>query len=454
VRAAQGAHAIIDGGGTLGFVIRVRDTPNMTFQGLTIQNGATGIEFDGIDGGRVFDCMTVSTGQAVAFRLSSHGVVAHSKLEGSVYGTGSTGTIVEFTEIYGSNDAGLSLGADSRYCRYSHNSIHDNGGANIDLDDASNMIVDANLVYMTPPTSKTTVGILFGDQADENVTAPVLHDLRITNNIVIHNEGGIRFRSESFPGRSAMKNVTIVNNTVVDNGTVAIEWDAGPHQGSAVSNNIFAGRDGESFLLDAHSTDGVTFDHNLWFLPDVSNPFAWGSSTYDHDGWVAAIGGAPGDVASDPLFSGAWDLPTTNLYPSAESPATDAATSREAAPRDFFGASRPFGSVPDMGALELDGKPPRDLSTPPGLIDSLGTGGGTPNGGTPNTDGSTDSGNASEGMGRVGAGGSAGAASRTTSTGSGNCGCRFAPHSAFPAWALPAVVALARRSGSRRRRVG
>ena len=49
---------------------------------------------------------------------------------------------------------------------------------------------------------------MLADESYPNVTAPVLTDITITNNVVIDNEAsGIRFWDGSFPGQSALKNV-------------------------------------------------------------------------------------------------------------------------------------------------------------------------------------------------------------------------------------------------------
>jgi MYXO-CTERM domain-containing protein len=354
VRAAPGEQVIIDGGRTDSFVLQAGETPDMTFQDLVITNGATGISFYQTDGGEVRGCITRGSSGSVSFYFSSHGYVAGSTLEGSVSGKASDGTVLENNEIYGSGAEGITLHADSKNCRYSHNVVHDNTSVNIYLDSISNTLVDGNLVYMTLPTSKETIGIMLADESYANVTAPVLADITITNNVVLNCESGIRFWDGEFPGQSALRNVLIANNTVLDNATTALKWDAGPHQNTRVVNNVFAGHSANQLLLlQANSTTGVALDHNLWSLDGVAEPFLWGSTTYDHPGWVTATSQGSGDVLGDPLLAGTWSLPVANLKLSQTSPALDQGVALAQVATDFDGAARPAGFGVDIGAFEL-----------------------------------------------------------------------------------------------------
>jgi MYXO-CTERM domain-containing protein len=442
VRAAAGAKPVIDGGGG-DFVIQAGETPNMTFQGLTIRNGSTGFSIYQADGCQVIDCVTESTGGSVSFYFSSKGYVSGSKLEGSVSGKNSDGTVIEYNEIYGSGAEGITLHADSKNCRYSHNAVHDNTSVNIYLDSISNTLVDGNLVYMSDPGGGSTVGIMLADESYPNVTAPVLTDITVINNVVIHNESGIRFWDGSFPGQSALKNVVIANNTVVDNATSQIKWDAGPHQNTVVQNNIFAAQSGKGLLaLQANSTIGVSLDHNLWYLPGIAAPFLWGSATYDAAGWASATGNGAGDVTVDPSFASAWDLPADNLSLAAGSPAIDSGIALAQVTTDYLGAARPAGSGYDLGAFEYGATPPTG-----------GSGGGPPGTGGAATGGSTagGSGGASAGTGGVPASGGSGAnAAKAGASDDGGCGCRVPrPRGGSAPWALVALgLALLRRRGA------
>lgn len=423
VRAAPGARPVIDGDGASGFVLQAGETPDMTFQGLTVRNGGVGIEFYQADGGQVIDCTAESTGGSVAFYYASGGQVSGCKLEGSVSGKGSDGTVIEDNEIYGSGAEGITLHADSKNCRYSRNVVHDNSSVNIYLDSISNTVVDSNLVYMTLPTDKTTVGIMLADESYTDVTEPVLRDITITNNVLIDNESGIRFWDGDFAGQSALRNVTIAHNTVINNRTTAIKWDTGPHRNAVVRNNIFAGESGRQLLLlQANSTDGVVLDHNLWFLPGVQSPFLWGSDTRDHAGWATATGQGQGDVSEDPGLVGAWSLPVDNLKLSATSPAIDSGTS-VGVDHDFDTAARPEGDGPDLGAFERGAAPVTGGAGATGgeggsggSGGSVGTGGAGAAGADAGNGGATDGG-AGTGGATDGSGGEAGSAGRETAGG-------------------------------------
>jgi MYXO-CTERM domain-containing protein len=445
VRAAPGESPVIDGDGTGNFVVQAGETPDMTFQGLTLKNGSTGFSIYQADGGQVIDCVTESTGGAVSFYFSSKGLVSGSKLEGSVSGKNSDGTVIEYNEIYGSGAEGITLHADSKNCVYRGNVVHDNTSVNIYLDSISHTLVDSNLVYTSAGNADPPVGIMLADEAYPNVTAPVLTDITIINNVLIDNESGIRFWDGNFKGQSALKNVLIANNTVIGSKTSSIKWDAGPHQGTTVQNNVFASKLGSGLLLQANSTTGVSLDHNLWFLPGVSDPFLWGNTSYDHAGWDSATGFGSGDVTADPSFAGAWSLPAENLKLASGSPAVDTGVALSAVDHDFAGGARPAGSGFDMGAFELGASPPDG-----GL-------GGAPSGGAGGSSGSVGTG-ASSGMGAAGGtpgsgGTAAGGSSASSGSGDdGGCGCRVGERPASGGWLLALLGLLALRSlGTTRR---
>jgi hypothetical protein len=434
ISAAPGHSPVIDGGGASGFIIQAGETPMMTFQGLTVQNGGAGLHFYYADDGEVIDCTTIGTG--VSFYHANRGYVSGSNIEGSVSGKESDGTVIEDNEIWGSGAEGITLHADSKNCRYSRNVVHDNTSVNIYLDSISHTLVEANLVYMSPGAPEVTVGIMLADESYDNVTAPVLTDITIINNVVIGNESGIRFWDGHFAGQSGLRNVLIANNTVVNNDTSALKWDAGAHDGTIIRNNIFAAESGSGLLmLQANSTTGITLDHNLWYLPGIASPFLWGSTSYDHAGWASATGHGTGDVAVDPSFVSDWDLPAQNLRLSESSPAVDAGEPLAEVPTDFDGGARPFGASYDLGAFEYGAEP---------------AGGG----GTGGTGAAGGAGAAGAAGGTGGTAGSAGGDVNPAADGGedeGGCGCRTVGGSSekLP-WQILAgiVIALSRRRRS------
>jgi hypothetical protein len=364
ISAATGASPVIDGGGSDNFVLQAGETPSMTFRGLTARNsGGSGFHFYYADDGQVIDCKTESVGGAVEFYFSSRGYVAGCDLEGGVAGKESDGTVLEGNYIHHSRAEGITLHANSSNCRYLSNVVYDNVSVNIYIDAAWNMVIDGNLVYMTGDPPEELAGIQLADESYENVTSPVMHDIVVTNNVLVNNYYGIVFWEGEFPGESAMKNVTIAGNTIVNSKAVSMTWDRGPHENTSVRNNIFVNESGVGLLLlVAKSTSGVALDHNLWYMPDVDEPFNWGGGTvYTHDAWMGLSGQGAGDVLENPLFAGDWSLPVENFVPAEGSPAIDAGVEIPGLDHDFQRNGRPAGTAFDLGAFEHGAAPADDL---------------------------------------------------------------------------------------------
>ena len=366
VRAMPGATPVIDGASgsaSAGFVLQA-GTPDMTFQGLTIQNSsADGIEVYQADGGQVIDCTTTGiSGNAVTFYYANDGLVSGSKLQGGVGGRRSTGTVVEDSELYGcTNHEGITIYDDSTNCQYLHNVIHDNFSVNLYLDSISHSVIDGNLIYESTPGNNDVVGLELSDETYSDLPAPVNSHNTIVNNVIIGNEWGIQFWKGDFASGSGLIDDVISNNTLVNN-LGAIKWDAGAHSGTTIENNIVvvASSMAATYLLQANSTSGITLDHNLWYAPGLDQAFLWGSGAgaADHAAWIAASGQGMGDVLSNPSFAGAWTAPpATNLELAMGSPAIDVGVAIAAVTDDFLGAPRPHGSGYDLGAFEYGSTP-------------------------------------------------------------------------------------------------
>jgi uncharacterized protein (TIGR03382 family) len=362
VRALPGATPVIDGTNgsqSAGFILQA-GTPNMVFQGLTLQNSAAdGFEIYQSDGCQIVDSTTTGiTGNAVTFYYANQGLVSDCKLQGGVGGRRSTGTIVQNSELYGSmNHEGITIYDDSTNCQYLHNVIHDNYSVNLYLDSISHSIIDGNLIYESTPGNNNLVGLEISDETYSDLPAPVNSYNTIINNVIVGNEWGIQFWSGDFPpGTSGLKYDVISNNTLVNN-LGAVKWDAGDHVGTTLENNIVvvASTMTPSYLLQANSTTGITLDHNLWYAPSLAQAFQWGSGAdaVDHAGWVTASGQGAGDVLLDPAFAGMWTAPpATNLELTAGSPAIGTGIPLAAVKDDFLGAARPANGGFDIGAFQ------------------------------------------------------------------------------------------------------
>ena len=121
---------------------------------------------------------------------------------------------------------------------------------------------------------------MLADESYPNVTAPVLTDITITNNVVIHNESGIRFWDGSFPGQSALKNVhhRQQHRGRQQDDCHQVGRRPAPEHRRGEQHLRRADRVKQALLLQANSLTGVSLDHNLWNLPGVQQPFLWGST--------------------------------------------------------------------------------------------------------------------------------------------------------------------------------
>jgi MYXO-CTERM domain-containing protein len=393
VRALPGATPVIDGtsgSASAGFVLQSA-VPDMTFQGLTVQNaasGALGIQFYYADGGKVIDCVTRNmSSNAVTFYYSSQGVVSGCTLQGNVGGRKTTGTVVENNEVYGAGAEGIGLYNGSTGCSISHNVVHDNYSVNIYLDSISHSTIDGNLIYETSP-SNDLEGIEFSDEYYPDLPAPMNSYNTVINNVIVgHNLGIVFWLSGEWPTpalnqESGLRYDVIANNTLVNNKG-SLKWDASPaHVGTTIENNIMVIAAGMSavYLLQANSANGVTLDHSLWFAPDLPQPFLWLQNQSDHAGFVSASGQGGGDVLGDPLLAGPWTAPpATHLELTKGSPAIGKGAVLTAVPDDFLGAVRPSSGGYDLGAFQYGAAPPPDGGVAVGPT----TDGGTPDAGAP-----------------------------------------------------------------------
>jgi hypothetical protein len=400
-RALPGATPVIDGtsgSASAGFVVQT-SVANVTFQDLTIQNamnGALGIQFYHADGGQVIHCVTRNmSSNAVTFYYSNQGTVTGSTCQGNIGGRQTTGTVVENNEVYGASAEGIGLYDGSTGCTVAHNVIHDNYSVNLYLDSISHSTFDGNLIYETDPGNDLE-GIEIADEGHySDLPAPVNSYNTIINNVVVgHNLGIVFWYSGEWPtqalnDQSGLRYDVIANNTLVNNKG-SLKWDASPaHVGTTIENNIFVTAAGTSplYLLQAKSAGGISLDRNLWFAPDLTQPFLWLGSQSDHAGFVAASSQGAGDVLGDPLLVGPWAVPpAANLELTATSPAIGAGVDLAAVTHDFLGALRPSTGT-DIGAFQYGATAPGDGGAGPtdAGVGQSGEGGvaSTPDGGLP-----------------------------------------------------------------------
>ncbi|MGH7708032.1 MAG: right-handed parallel beta-helix repeat-containing protein [Vulcanimicrobiaceae bacterium] len=226
----------------------------------------------------------------------------------------------------------------------SGNTIHDNFGAEVYLDNASNIRVEKNFIYENDPgyyktisgvgpTPATGISIANEPYGLQNIG----HDDLIDDNIVIG--GNSSFYYGDFGNGGGLVNDTIANNDFFQPSgrypTIAIEASS-LHRNTLIANNIFAQGDSSGQNAGVSTTAGLTFEHNLWYGGSAGN--AAGS----------------GDVAGrDPHFAQAGiSAGPAGFALAAGSPAVDAGTTVPAVTSDWLGNSRPLGPAYDIGAFE------------------------------------------------------------------------------------------------------
>jgi hypothetical protein len=164
--------------------------------------------------------------------------------------------------------------------------------------------------------------------------------------------------------QSTIENLNIFNNTFygsVKNETVSIIGGARPglpgqcgiaipytltFKNSSFKNNLtYAAPDGKP-AAKLQGVDGISFSNNYW----SQEPPAVGKSITD------VI--APNPMMINPLIPQTPGSIQPELYKlTASSPVINKATPVSYITKDFFGATRPVGSAPDIGAHEYGGVP-------------------------------------------------------------------------------------------------
>jgi hypothetical protein len=445
IRAMPGATPVIDGtsgSAAAGFVIQT-ETPNTTFQDLTIQNaasGALGIQFYMADGGQVLNCTTKNmSSNAVTFYYANQGLVNGCTLQGNVAGRQTTGTVVTNNEVYGSSAEGIGMYDGSTQCTVSHNVIHDNFSVNLYLDSVSHSTYDGNLIYETDPGNDLE-GIEISDEGHyADLPAPVNSYNTIINNVLYNNNLGIVFwysgewSTQALNDQSGLRYDVIANNTLVNNKG-SFKFDASPaHVGTTIQNNIAYAAAGISaiYLLDAKGSNGIALDHNVWFSPDMPQPFLWVGAQSDHAGFVTASAQGAGDVLADPLFAATITAPpATNLAITKASPAVGATVSLASVTTDFLGAPRP-ATGNDIGAFQYGAVAPSD-----GGVGPSGGGGGI----STNSDG---------GVSSPGSGDSSSPNASSSGCSCDEIGSNSSGSSAYAAFAIAGVALFGRRRRSR-----
>jgi parallel beta-helix repeat protein len=177
------------------------------------------------------------------------------------------------------------------------------------MDGSASNIVERNTVYLVDLGIEVT-----GEGAAQNTTNNIVRD-----NLFFYNTAvAISIGGQGTSGGSS--NSTIINNTTWDNGNNANGAMGEFATGTAltgtniVENNIFYASSVTGTLVDAVTTSTVTLNYNLYFAPNSSENWIWGSKTYTT--FSTYQSGAKQDANSqyaDPLFVNINATPPTTL---------------------------------------------------------------------------------------------------------------------------------------------
>jgi len=273
-----------------------------------------------------------------------------------------------------SEGAGLNVRSDSaditvQQCQFLDNLADFNGGGLRTFTDGGNTLINSNLFLRNKTIADGQGGGFEGETSSGLI--------RFTNNILAENQsvlngGGISVTSFS-------NSLQIVNNTLFNNKA--------PDSVEGLGGGIFAFIDDSAGIIDIYNnivfgntagTDGddiYTCEEggtvNL-FNNDFLEFISGGQSVSGSCGTNPIINQDTTNIPNNPTFVNSG---TDDFHLLSTSPAIDAGTLTPAGglpTPDFDGKTRPFGPLPDMGALEFQPIPsPTPLATPtptPGAI--------------------------------------------------------------------------------------
>ena len=257
---------------------------------------------------------------------------------------GADKTILRRNKIYNNWGEGLST-FNATNTIMEDNIVYDNS-KNVYLSDTAGMLVQRNLVYCTPGNKwrlssiVTQHGINFQDEEQK----PESDNVTVINNVVV---GCVtNFKWYPFTSNSSMKNVLIANNVFVNATgttsdaafTIAAAKDI-VHSNRRIINNIIEQDDSKTIGSFAAPNEGIIFSNNIWSKAPPSNMM--GTNSLVTDPKLAKTGSiTPGSLTAEYFTL------------TASSPAIDKGANLTEVNSDFFKATRPIGVAFDIGAHE------------------------------------------------------------------------------------------------------
>lgn len=356
VRPVEGELPILDGGQLVGGQplriagrhVRVRGFEVRSSENQCVHVSGEDVWVEDLE---VHDCVShgVQLGgvDLVARGLVVHDAVLENQGEQGAWGSGlkvkvgGEGVLIERNHVFHNWGEGIAVtrGVD---VEVRDNWSHDNYAVNIYIDNAHEVLVEANLVSSDGrshlQSGERPVGIMLGEEYYEG-WGPQLAKVTIQNNLIFACGYGIGWWGAEIDG-GGLDSVAILHNTIWGGTQTAISmaYDAPKTQGSVIANNLV--QQPEDAVAWIEDRTGLDMHHNFWVGPA---PEPWRQC----DG-IGDLSGDPGLYASPGPTAASFRLGAGSAARDAGEPAPDQV------PLDFEARERITGDSPgvDMGAME------------------------------------------------------------------------------------------------------
>ena len=269
------------------------------------------------------------------------------------------------------------------------NIVYNNWSVNIYVDNQPNSIIDKNLIFSQEPDLEDLnnngdtesrdgknlrrlrpEGIMTADEKYDLNPPANLSNITISNNIIIGCRRGITHYGQA--QGSGLKNVLVVNNTIIVPGVqgigedfigINVPYNNGNNNNTFYTNNIVFASHPSTYLLNVETGanndfHGVAFRNNLWFHRNRKNPFHLGPkflNIADFAGWQKKCTtgkDCSAGLYSDPLFINTKTYSADSLKLQPGSPAIGAGIIVKDLLTDYYNNKRPERS-PTIGAIEF-----------------------------------------------------------------------------------------------------
>ena len=226
--------------------------------------------------------------------------------------------------VHDNGEEGIDAKYETRNGSIHGNRVENNRGPNIYVDSAHQIKVYDNISIGAKESSKAGIALAVENYSKTRKT----YSVQIYNNVMIGNAGGgMSFWTE---GSGSFTDISVVNNTFVNNKKAGISIAAGQFAGTNIlRNNLFSGNP----TAVSGSASAFKADHNLFSGAGIGTNLVTGVVTF--------VNATANDLRLAPGSAG-----------------IDAGSTDGAPTTDLTGAPRPSGKGVDLGAYELQVSPP------------------------------------------------------------------------------------------------